>query len=422
MHWPKNRGASQHLITTGEHLRIDYERNRRSPSLDAPVGGIMDRQPMSHELTPPEMEPKVFVGSQSGLVAALSAGNGATAWHNTFSHMEVDRLIHVEDLICVASYVTPSQDNQQTAHLFALRTHDGTLRWQLTKGIEMAGPTFLVGDGDLLFATFGMGIGAIYAVQAQTGGVEWIERVPDESQFRLIAADKGKVYVRLAASESSGHAHGRHRPTGLKALDGQTGQVLWMSHDCPSSALLVASNDVIYTYGIALNRERTITTLDLAQGLTLGKLSLRNTDSVLAIARDGVAFVIRQTQMIALRIADGVELWSIGYPYDAHKYLVRSTFHVALTDEFLYYAQISDSDQSLVVGSLAVNTGKRAWQWASDTDDALHVNAVRLAVDADAVYLTTPRGIFSLDARDGHLRWHTLRSVDLSFVSPAVLV
>lgn len=135
---------------------------------------------------------RVFVGSQNGVVYALSAARGCIAWTFT-AHAGVRGAIVVD---------------KRTAY-------------------------------------FGDQSGFVYAVDAATGALQWSRRVESHPLVRLTGSavfHNGRLYVPTSSYEEGGKPPGYGCCTfrgSLVALDAKTGEILWQSFTIPQKPMLL---------------------------------------------------------------------------------------------------------------------------------------------------------------------------------------
>lgn len=295
-------------------VRIDWE-------VDRP-GGI------PHTVMPLVADGRVFVGDDTGIVAALDEITGATRWEVSLGGRIDATPVISADLLVVAT---------SDGTVAALSVTDGQRIW--SRSVAPVSASLLVADGMIVVAD---GNGTVTAFEAQTGTTIWT-RSFDESMSRGPALAGGTLYV--------GSDDGA-----LRALDATTRETRWV---VPLSGVLgtpVATADQVF---LGQGLEDTgdvhdLVAIDVRTSEIAWTFASPSGKQVLmgGLASDTVFAVSEDGSISALDAAIGAVRWT--YATDGPIGTL-----VGIVGDTIY---VSSSDR--IVRSLAAQTGVERWRIA----------------------------------------------------------
>lgn len=276
------------------------------------------------------------------------------------------------------------------------RTSRPLSAWNAIREFEFAGLpgyTNAVAAGELVFVSAGS---AVYAFSAHSGELRWCFPIVSNSDRWLVAAHGNTVYIR-----------GTHGP--LDALDAQTGKVRWRGEGNFHLERLTPSDTLVYVSSES-NSGRAILALRVVDGRREQTLALADGEKPACVTSDGIAYLMGQTRLRAVRVADDTELWQSAPLRDAPDnepaYFVCSV-DVAADERTVFYGyeSLRSPVHCAVVGGLDATTGARLWEWHGQEQPIPVAVRPRLKVAGGTVYVIVPAGIFAFRGRDGTLLW-----------------
>lgn len=364
-------------------------------------------------------------------VEALRLENGLPAWW-------FDSRMRFHDLVCrdgvafVASSGRGRPGRFGSAAVVALRAADGTRLWHMgpaqirrrlakirigwwfralwqtsspstarrsARSLALAGPTYLAVCDNVVLAS---SASIIFAFDVRSGALRWCLPMLFGGDRRLIAAQGSMVYINGSRSD--------YRSGAVDALDARTGKVRWSGERGFDAISPVADDTRVYCIGSSA-RGRAILALRVADGTCEQTFSLANEERLAGLTDEGIAFLLQHSQLRAVRIADGAELWQaapLRNVPDYGKASSASPVHVVADGPVVFYGYVCDGDQPrpVVVGALDAQTGATRWEWHTpERPSGTHGGNPRLFAAGGNVYVIVPPGIFALRGTDGQLLW-----------------
>lgn len=248
-------------------------------------------------------------GTGSDTFYALRASDGSVVW--TF-HTATLRAVPLVTGGVV--YLADQPQNTSLQHIHALRASDGSQLWDTP--LPQACGTALdeAVDQGMLFAACGVqpdtgqGDNAVYGLRASDGSMLWHSTT--NGQPNLMAAGAGLVYLCVNGRSASGAI-----ARGLYALDETSGAVRWQVAN-GGDGWPVFDGTTVYA-GVASDSELTapsssnLAAFSASQGTLLWTYPEANQRSELyaPVIAGGVVYQILNEQVVAISVADGVELW-----------------------------------------------------------------------------------------------------------------
>jgi outer membrane protein assembly factor BamB len=295
----------------------------------------------------------------------------------------------------------------------ALETASLVSAWRAARSLRLAGYTYLKVDGDILLACAGP---VIFGFSAHSGALRWTYPTPLGPEGQLLAAHGGRVYV-----------SGGQRP--FLALDALTGHVLWRYDRGFATLALVADDQHVHTYAGA-RAGWVITTVRASDGSLVQTLPLQDGRETLAAltpggADGGIAYLMRDSRLCAVRLHDGEELWRTDPFPDVSDEAIASPFstvQVAATQQSLFYAyeHCQPGTRVMRVGALDARSGAALWRWRGPERPLPLHHGLNLTAALGNLYLSTGDGVFAFGGADGRLLWHLPPGFDPAPIAPAL--
>ncbi|MGO8950482.1 MAG: PQQ-binding-like beta-propeller repeat protein [Ktedonobacterales bacterium] len=351
--------------------------------------------------------------------------DGALQW--TASDWSLKGRLHVEvdsGMVLVASH-DPARP-PDVEQICALDPQTGAVRWSVLGSRAPIRPVrFLAAGGGRTFLVNGNSPLPVQVVESQTGQELWstagsytvlsvphrmlvgklLRRRNHEAEFTVLRSEDGTDVYRM--------------PFGGWRLHLLTDEGIAYVSSAEDSQPWVAAVDVAGGGG----------ELWRAQGIRTDILALDNGRVYYACLHDDPHMPRHRDKIAevgALDAETGAQLWSWHSPTDTAALLLLWGWRTP--------AMLADATKKSwdTVESLLAYPGPRASRWRVLRSEfkvgqwrrpyALHgaTNALWLEARNGVVFVGTRLGLFALNGRDGHLRWHALPDIDLSFVEPAL--
>jgi outer membrane protein assembly factor BamB len=200
-------------------------------ALSAATGELIwKRQVGSISSRPIVFRGRVYVGTDDGSMVCLDAVDGEENWRYSTRGPVLQPPVVSDDLVLFSN---------EADHVYALDRETGKFRWQYKsetpEEFTLRGHAGVAIDGELVFA--GFADGTFVALRAATGSVAWIKSLKGEAE-RFVDVDATPVVAgeRVFASSSGG---------GVFALDKTTGLILWRLR-LPGAGPLTADDERLY--------------------------------------------------------------------------------------------------------------------------------------------------------------------------------
>ncbi|WIG61301.1 MAG: hypothetical protein OJF49_004049 [Ktedonobacterales bacterium] len=418
--------------------------------------------------------PTLLVGSRYGTVWLLHADTGSVLWRQTMGG-RLGTLVHGGDTVYVPAYIPmPTAKHEEgpaplagwlhrgavgayPSRLTALRARDGATLW-ICEGWSAGRSHLALDDNILLTDALDPAIGerTLSAIDSQTGDTHWSISTgpPWGLRERFITARAGRVYLRES--------------TDPHVLDTRTGATLWSYEERePQQHYLSESGALLLTHDVpAASDELLWAVRHVADGTLVATLPPRSKPLALTDSAVYLSTQTRKPRLVALRFGDGAELWrvTVGESDDIWGQCIA-------TDAALYFVRTMQRPRALAeVLAFDPTTGQQLWRWHSPahllsllrlwgrhTPEVLlfafneaRRSAARAREERNRhifyrevlrgqwrrpgalignilatagwgkVFICTNMGVFALRASDGHLLWHALPTMDLSWITPAL--
>jgi outer membrane protein assembly factor BamB len=379
-------------------------------------------------------------------IEALDPATGLTLWAYE-PHRELTTVVCADGVVFAAMCVWHRTDRNQPASVVALRARDGTqlwwtdaahveprLRWtrlqvglrvafgqfspvgawQAMRSMRLSGGSYsmpLATDGSVLCVCSGpllLGFGAA------SGRLRWVAPALNGQARHVFAVRNGRVLVTGNRDYATGGP-------GLEALDAHTGRVLWRYQNTFAPPRFALDDEHVYALA-NLARPRAsgklaIVTLSIADGTQQCWFALHPPDSyetMQLISEEGVAYLLRDRSLCAIRLADERELWRTP-PFKgmtaelAWLRLAMSptpaTMPTAPRRLTFAYTQSSGQLRTLYAGTLDADSGALLWQWEEAGGPQPSGGVGDVAVVQGAVFLRAAGATYAFSAADGRLLW-----------------
>ncbi len=396
-------------------------------------------QTLSHDLAPPPnianraapVDPGLTVyditntKATGDTLVALSASAGTIRWSRVFTGGVVTIMARgLADVI-----VGVDKMGAKKGDIMALRASDGSTLWQreLDGGISLRNlpstPLALDATGaassPLYVATSEISQSSLQpltgftALRASDGAVLWQDTAPASRPIRY---SNPLVTPRTILFESSLYQlDGVAGDMEFLAADATTGQTTWvtMIHQGPNAVQrdFVAGTSAAYitTYDTARQRQE-IEALRLTDGKVLWRADVDPTNGMLGLTGSGGVLAWTQTQVIALNVASGKTLWTVGRNASASADVTLQAAGdepVVHANTMYFTAEVGNTyPQQPMVYAVDTASGKLRWTYHLPTSVG-----VALQWKNDKVYiLDGENGVTALDAATGAVRWRLTES------------
>jgi outer membrane protein assembly factor BamB len=274
--------------------------------------------------------------------------------------------------------------------------------WQAMQSLDLEGHISLSVAGEVALACTQR---VIFAFNGRSGALLWLAPTLSRRSWPLLAAGGALVYIRGDSGA-------------LEALDAQTGIKRWSSEgrariEFDENMLAVGETQVYLSSSRGSHdRSQVITALGVADGRREQALRLGTGDALAKVTAEGIAYVMREARLCAIRVADGAELWQSaplqGIP-DAEPETIAKSIRLAASEQILFYGYqvLIPPVQYMVVGALDASSGAHLWNWRGPERPLPLTGAPHLHAAQGNVYVITAAGIFVFTGADGRFVWHT---------------
>lgn len=418
------------------------------------------------EKSAPARQERLIVGSGGAgwaSVEAIDPQTGLTHWAYV-PHRQLNSVVGGDELVYVATQVERTRSHFDPAQIVALRATDGQRVWRmdcarlqrrlivrrLARGLQVGVQSSNPVTGLRALSDFGItnhlslkfdvrGDGAsvtsdasliasdgyvLFALNARTGSVRWLVPVSPNVHHRLLDVRDGNVY--LTPNSSC-----------IDALDARTGRRMWsyqlhgMVHDA------VAGNAVVYVHQQERNSARIVTlrALDGSPVRTsdLGKVRSKNAAALAAITPDGIAYVLRDRRLHALKLATNTEQWqsppylvesSVGDDQGEISLLTHGIAGGGRVGVFAYTINSPATRTSaLHLRAFDRQAGDDVWRWPdttraySDTSSDPSRGYGTLLAAFGVVCVRANDGLHAFDIATGRQLWHTPPGFDITHLA-----
>ncbi|GLV55497.1 hypothetical protein KDH_23410 [Dictyobacter sp. S3.2.2.5] len=305
---------------------------------------------------------------QDGTFVAYSTRDGARQWYNTSFHTAIVHLNIMAFQVQHGSVYIHSEHDQQ-GYLSALDSVTGSVRWSRLLSSVIPGSPLLTLDVN--GTVYCIASNYLYALNEQTGQIQWRQQSLEPAQFTQLYLVNGIVYTVTGNTWDGDESGKRSR---VYAFDASSGKPLWVTPI--GYGLLSPDGDV---YPIAS------TTLLSQHGYLFVNANMKNGHSIQALnAKDGkVAWQVdvpMPTAVVSGRIANGIlyvsngnveqprQLASIdpraGKQLASHKPVssYKYTWIAGGDAQHLYLGMGSDSANIQAFASVRLSDGTLVWQ------------------------------------------------------------
>lgn len=376
----------------------------------------------------------LITGSQAGertTVEALRLEDGAPVWWFD-SRLQLSDMVWCDGVVVVSGKGRPRPGALGPAAVVGLRAVDGarlwhvgpmqmrrrlawqrltwglqtlwttsspTRAWQAMRSLDLAGHISLAACGEVALACTQQ---VIFSFSARSGALLWFAPTLLGRSRLLLAAGGNLVYIRGDAGA-------------LEALDARTGSKRWSSEGKAriefDEHMLAAGETQVYLCSTH-SRLQAITALRVADGRREQALRLAAGDGLAKVTAEGIAYVMRGARLVAMRVADGAELWRsapLQGITDAEPETIATSMRLAAGEQILFYGYqvLNPPVQYAVVGALDTSRGAHLWDWRGPERPLPRTGAPRLHAAQGNVYVITAAGIFVFTGADGRLVWQT---------------
>jgi outer membrane protein assembly factor BamB len=167
---------------------------------------------------------------------------------------------------------------------------------------------------------------------------------------------------------------------------------------------------------------RGVSTQIAADGATLRTMPVdREQERSLLLTEQGVVYLVRGSELCAVRVSDGRADWRNAQVLDDPNSSSDVALGASLTDQTLVYHWSLRAPPRLTVGALDRQTGEKQWEWHGEEELARAIGAVKLVAGDGRLYVATSQGLFAFRELDGQLLWRSLLGTDLSVVRLALV-
>jgi len=314
----------------------------------------------------------IYINTADGSVNALQANSGKSLWHYRPALPASRPLNIVQDTV----YFTAQ--NAQRSFVYALRTSDGSLRWQLPLpdlhlslvNVTESALYFLGRDGQ------------IYTFKTQDGSLLWQYKETKSSSHSWLTVLDGIVYLTNLDRMS------------LSALQTSTGKLLWSKQGAGDIWILATTPAITY---IQLN-DTTVYAIKTSDGTQLWKYNGMEQGGSFVIEQNNLYLTTRTGTVVALNANDGSLLWQYKKMYPIWGSLV-------VTPPVLYLNALDGT-----IYALRARDGRLLWQYRLNDHSATFAPPISGQVytgNTEQVYVTSNNGFTHvLQARTGDLLWH----------------
>ncbi len=336
----------------------------------------------------------IYINTIDGSVNALQASSGKALWRYR-SPLPANRPLNI-----VGDTVYFTAHNAQRSVVYALRTGDGQLRWQvLLPDIHLS--LVNVTENALYFLG---SEGQIYALKALDGTLLWQYKERKSSSHTWLTVLDGVVYLTDLDRMS------------LFALQDNTGKLLWSKQGVGNIWILATTPTIAY---IQLN-DTTFYAIKTSDGSQLWKYDEVEQGGNFVIEQNTIYLTTRTGAIAALNASNGSLLWQYKKPYPLWGSLV-------VTPQTLYLNALDGN-----IYALKAKDGKLLWQYKLNNQSTAFAPTISGQVytgNTEQVYVTNDNGLTNvLQARTGNLLWHydmgrilpVNGDTDASVVQPAV--
>lgn len=366
----------------------------------------------------------------SDTLVALTARTGAIRWSKVFAgDLVIIRARGPMDVIVEVSKVGSSE-----CDIVALRASDGATLWRRSLEGSIGGGSQTLLQTILPLDTTGAASSPLYVLTAQVsppvllqimrfmalrasdGAVLWQDTSPDSmpSRYSNPVITPSVVLFESSLFQQDGIAGDME----LVAVNAATGQPIWDAqiHQGPNAieSDFVADKNAAYvaTYDTAKQAQQ-IEALRLTDGKLLWRVASDPTDGILGLTSTGGVMAGTQTALIALDVASGKTLWTLGQTSDIPGVAVRVDGNAPVVNaNMLYFTAFTGTAFPQQPMLYAVDTTTGATRWMShippDANVTLHwKNGVVYILGGDV-------GVVALDASTGIERWRVAASGGMS--------
>ncbi|WP_424003361.1 PQQ-binding-like beta-propeller repeat protein [Haloarcula salina] len=231
-------------------------------------------------------------------LSAFKRATGATAWTTTET-LPADELINVRDPIIVDDTVFVGAQSLRTgSHVFALDLETGTERWRTSVGSGTPTIGGLRFEGGMLYGTAHTDRTSVFAVDTDAETAVWQTELGSTGTPPVAVAD-GTVYV----------PGDRQEDHGLRALDAETGDLLWGAVDQEVRGAPTVGESSVYVTTPNDVGPKTLIALDKESGETRWTFETLNGTNGSAVYADGtVTFGTSDGELYCLA-TDGTPEW-----------------------------------------------------------------------------------------------------------------
>ncbi len=311
--------------------------------------------------TPAVDQGVIYITAPASIIA-LRATDGSALWQTSPSAVSGSPVTEPH----VANGLAYEGFNAAAATVYALDTHDGTIRWKHSE--EHADVTSLAVAGDSVYAAFGAsesGVESttIMALDANDGAKRWAYKA-DGGDANPLAVTNNTLVV-------------SSRQLGLFALDTAKGRLLWQGgpgvNGDLSAGLPIVADGVVYLSGIVSESQSAGVALaiDVRTGRERWRTVLEYADVFMSLA--GQMLYVGGRNMYGLRASDGHVVWSYASGTQFYQPVVAGgVVFVGSGAPGYHLFSIGGTD---FLNALDARTGHLYWRTSFVPDDPLLVSS-----------------------------------------------
>ena len=371
----------------------------------------------------------LIVGSRGGgwtSVEALDPESGLALWAYE-PHRELNDVACADGTVFVSTRIPHRADPNEPVRVVALRAHDGSELWRVepaqigcrmavlrlvsglrvalgrfslrdarfvARSLQLSGTHTLMTDAGMLLASRGS---IVFAFDTGTGALRWMWPVLSGQSRRLLAAHGGRFYV-------------DGEPYGIHALDARTGKRLWNNERAAAVRVLAATEARVYIE-VASKRGQGIVTISAADGAQERMFVSRpDVERVIAVSDSGIAFLLREQRLVAVRLDDERELWRgerlADDSADGWTHTLSLAVDAATHRLYCAYMRFEAGSRSSRMSAMDADSGATLWRWSGPACPPPMRGGVAVTAALGNAYVSLCDGIYAFRGGDGHLLWH----------------